>query len=45
MPMIARSSQEALALVARTPGAVLLLDHAPMDERWRVIPLTVTADR
>lgn len=45
MPLLARSADEALALVARTPGAVLLLDHAPDDSRWRIVPLTVTAHR
>lgn len=45
MPLIARSAEEGLALVARTPGAVLLLDNAAEDPRWRVMPITVTADR
>lgn len=45
MPLSARSSEEALLLVAKTSGAVLLLDHAPEDPRWRVLPITVTADR
>lgn len=45
MPLIARNAEEGLALVARTPGAVLLLDHAPVDARWRVVPITLTADR
>lgn len=45
MPLQARSAEEALGLVARTPGAVLLLDQAPADPKWRVIPLTMTAER
>jgi len=45
MPLTAHSAQEGLALVARTAGAVLLLDHAPADPRWRVMPITVTAER
>ncbi|HEX3135828.1 MAG TPA: hypothetical protein VHX44_19860 [Planctomycetota bacterium] len=44
MPITARSSAEALLLVANTPGAVVLLDQAPADPRWRVVPLVVTAD-
>jgi hypothetical protein len=43
MPLTARSTEEALLLVAKTPGAVVLLDQAPADPRWRVIPLVVTA--
>jgi hypothetical protein len=45
MPLVARSAEEGLALVAKTPGAVLLLDHAAEDPRWRVVPITVTAER
>lgn len=45
MPLSARSVEEALAIVARMPGAVLLLDSAPEDPRWRVMPLTITAGR
>lgn len=45
MPLIARSAEEGLALVAKTSGAVLLLDHAPTDPRWRVMPITITAGR
>ena len=45
MPLTARSAEEGLALVAKTPGAVLLLDNAPADMRWRVVPITITADR
>lgn len=43
MPLTARSAEEGLALVAKTPGAVLLLDQAPEDPRWRILPVTVTA--
>jgi hypothetical protein len=45
MPLVASSTDEALALVSKTPGAVLLLDHAPIDARWRVVPITITAGR
>ncbi|HEX3134317.1 MAG TPA: hypothetical protein VHX44_12135 [Planctomycetota bacterium] len=45
MPLTARSVEEGLALVAKTSGAVLLLDHADMDPRWRVMPITLTAER
>ena len=45
MPLIARSAEEALALVAKISGAVLLLDQAPADSRWRILPITVTAGR
>jgi hypothetical protein len=45
MPLSARSAEDGLALVARTPGAVLLLDSAPEDPRWRVLPITITAGR
>lgn len=45
MPLSARSPEEALLLLAKTPGAVLLLDHAPEDPRWRVLPITMTAER
>lgn len=45
MPLTARSAEEGLALVAKTPGAVLLLDHADMDPRWRIMPITLTAER
>lgn len=45
MPLTARTAEEGLALVARTSGAVLLLDHAPEDPRWRVLPIMVTAER
>lgn len=45
MPLIARSAEDGLALVAKTSGAVLLLDHAPTDTRWRVMPITITAGR
>jgi hypothetical protein len=45
MPLTARSVEEGLALVAKTPGAVLLLDKAPTDPRWRVVAIPDTADR
>ena len=45
MPLTARSAEEGLALVAKTPGAVLLLDHADADPKWRVMPITLTAER
>ena len=45
MPLTARSAEDALLLVAGTPGAVVLLDQAPTDPRWRVVPLVVNADR
>lgn len=45
MPLLADSAEEGLALVAKTPGAVLLLDHAEADPRWRVIPILLTAER
>jgi uncharacterized membrane protein (DUF441 family) len=45
MPLLARSAEEALILVAKTPGSVLLLDHADQDPRWRIMPITVTAER
>ncbi len=45
MPLTARTAADALHLVATTPGAVVLLDHAPADPRWRVVPLMVVADR
>jgi hypothetical protein len=45
MPLTAHTVEEGLALVARTPGAVLLLDRAPEDPRWRVISIAVTAER
>lgn len=45
MPLIARSAEDGLALVAKTSGSVLLLDSAPEDPRWRIMPITVTADR
>ncbi len=45
MPLSATSSEEALGLVAKTPGAMVLLDQAPADPRWRVIPLMVSAPR
>ena len=45
MPLSASSSDEALGVVARTTGAMVLLDHAPEDPRWRVIPITLTAIR
>jgi hypothetical protein len=43
MPLLAPSVDEALALVARTPGAVLVLDQAPADPKWQVVPLMVEA--
>ena len=45
MPLTARSAEEGLALVAKTPGAVLLLDHADADAKWRVMPIMLTAER
>jgi hypothetical protein len=45
MPLEATSVANALELVARTPGAIALLDTAPEDPRWRVIPIMVTAGR
>jgi len=45
MPLEATSVANALELVGRTPGAVALLDTAPPDPRWRVIPIMVTAGR
>jgi hypothetical protein len=45
MPLIARSAEEGLALVAKTPGAVLLLDHADADPKWRILPIMLTAER
>lgn len=45
MPLTAHSAEDALQLVATTPGAVVLLDHAPADPRWRVVPIIVTAER
>jgi hypothetical protein len=45
MPLTARSAEEGLALVAKTPGAVLLLDHADADAKWRIMPITLTAER
>lgn len=45
MPVEATSVANALELVGRTPGAVALLDNAPPDPRWRVIPIMVTAGR
>lgn len=45
MPLLARSAAEGLALVAKTPGAVLLLDHAEADPKWRIMPITLTAER
>jgi hypothetical protein len=45
MPLLARNVQEAQALVAKTPGAVALLDQTPADPRWRVIPISVVAKR
>lgn len=45
MPLTARSAEEGLALVAKTPGAVLLLDHAEADPKWRIMPITLTAER
>lgn len=45
MPLSASSPNEALELVAKTPGAMVLLDHAPADSRWRVIPIMITAKR
>lgn len=45
MPLTARNAEEGLALVAATPGAVLLLDHADADPRWRIMPITLTAER
>lgn len=45
MPLTARSAEDALLLVAATPGAVVLLDQAPTDPRWRVIALVATANR
>lgn len=43
MPLTAGTAEEALRLVATNPGAVVLLDQAPPDSRWRVIPITVLA--
>jgi hypothetical protein len=45
MPLSTRTVAEGLDLVGRTPGSVLLLDHADADARWRVIPIEVTAAR
>jgi hypothetical protein len=45
MPLTASSAAEALERVATTPGAVVLLDSAPADPRWRVVPIVVTAGR
>jgi len=45
MPFTARSTEEALLRVATIPGAVVLLDHAPADPRWRVVPIVMTAKR
>ncbi len=45
MPLEATSAENALELVARTKGAVVLLDSAPQDPRWKVIPIMVTAER
>jgi hypothetical protein len=45
MPLVARSAEEGLALVAKTPGAVLLLDHADADPKWRIMPIMLTAER
>lgn len=44
MPLLARSSEEGLALIARTPGAVLVLDQAPADSRWRVMPIVTSPE-
>lgn len=45
MPLVAGSAEEGLTLVGKISGAVLLLDHAPDDLRWRVIPIPVTVER
>jgi 16S rRNA G966 N2-methylase RsmD len=45
MPVEATSVANALELVGRTPGSVALLDNAPQDPRWRVIPIMVMAGR
>ena len=45
MPLTARSAEEGLALVAKPPGAVLLLDHAEADPKWRILPIMLTAER
>ncbi len=41
MPLSASSHADALGLVAKIPGAMVLLDQAPADPRWRVIPIVI----
>ena len=45
MPLLARSAEEGLAVVARTPGSILVLDQAPADSRWRVMPIGTSPEQ
>jgi hypothetical protein len=40
MPLQAESVSAALSLVAKYPGAITILNEAPMTDRCRIIPLT-----
>lgn len=40
MPLLASGAGEAMALVARHPGAIALVDHLTPDARCRLIPVS-----